>query len=173
MEFGLLGVPIVLTLAAIAAVGFNSLMLASLDRAAQVTARAVSTGAVSSAGMSASAVKTNITCPALMSLFNCANVFLNVTALADGQTPTTFYSLVKSDKSGLLQPALNSSQNTFCPGAGAQYVVVQVVYPAPVFAKFLTAATPTVYGGGNVNVMMSSITFRSEPYTGAAAYAGC
>lgn len=173
VEFGLLGIPVVLTLAAIAAVGFNSLMLASLDRAAQVTARAISTGTVSTAGMTAAAVKTNITCPALLSLFNCSNVFLNVTALTDGQSPSGFYSLVKSDKSGLVQPALDGSKNTFCPGAGAQYVVVQVVYPAPVFAKFLQGANSTTYGGSNVNVLMSSTTFRSEPYTGATPYAGC
>lgn len=169
----MVGGPTLLMLCAILAIGMNFFMVASMDHAALVGARAIATGSVSSAGMSASSFKQNVVCPALPSLFSCSDVYVNVVVAAAGSNPSGYYTLVNSSQSGLIQPALDSSKNTFCPGASSQYVVLQVIYPAPILFAFLAPTTPTVYNGHNVAVMMSSTTFLSEPYGGAQSYQGC
>lgn len=155
------------------AVGFNYFMIAALDHATVSAARAVATGAVSTAGMSASTFQQQVVCPRLPSVFTCSNVFVNMQVVAGGNSPSSFYSYVNSAQSGLIVPPLDSSKDTFCPGAGSQYVVLQVVYPAPVLVSFLSPSAPTTFNGQRVNVLMSSTTFKSEPYSGAQAYKGC
>lgn len=173
IEFGLLAMPAISTLAGVLGVGFYFLCAASLDHAVTVTARAVSTGAVSSSGMSIATLKTNVICPALMLGINCNNIFVSISTIASGNYPSSYYSMVNSKVSGLISPTLNNSTNTFCPGAGSQYIVVELIYPVPVFASFLVGSASTTYNGATVNVIMAASTFLSEPYSGASTYAGC
>ncbi len=65
------------------------------------------------------------------------------------------------------------TQNLFCPGSGGQYVVVQILYPASYFTMLFAGSASVTYKGKKVNVLMSTATFRAEPYSGGAAYAGC
>ena len=173
VEFGLVAAPALFSLCAVMAIGLNFFMVAALDHATLKAARSLATGAVSPSGMSASAFQQQVVCPLLPSLFNCSNVFVSVKTLTAGQTPSPYYGLLNAAKSGLTLPALNAAQDTFCPGAGSQYVVVQVLYPAPIWAAFLAPATATTYNGQSVSVLMSSTTFKSEPYTGSTTYQGC
>lgn len=173
VEFGLLIVPFMLTLLAAFEVGYTFFMMSALDSAARGSARAVMTGAVSTAGMSASTFRTTVVCPKLPANFSCSDVFVNVTIVPGGSSPTGYYSYVNSAKSALIVPALNATANSFCPGAGSQYVVVQIMYPASYFTRLFVGQNTTLYNGKSVNVLMSTATFRAEPYSGGAAYSGC
>ncbi len=173
VEFGLIAAPALFSLCAVLAIGMNFFMVAALDRATLKAARSLATGSVSPSGMSASVFQQQTVCPLLPSLFTCSSVFVSVKTLTAGQTPSSYYGLVNAARSGLTLPPLDASQDTFCPGAGSQYVVVQVLYPAPIWAAFLAPATATTYNGQSVRVLMSSTTFKSEPYTGATTYQGC
>jgi Flp pilus assembly protein TadG len=173
VEFALIAAPTLLTLVGIFALGLNALMVASLDRAVLATARAISTGMVSSTAMSAASLKTNIVCPALLSTMDCNSVFLKVTTLAAGSYPSTYYSMVNATRSGLIRPVLNGNPNPYCPGAGAQYIVVELAYPALLFANVLSTTSSAIYNGQAIAVIVAAATFKSEPFVGAASYAGC
>lgn len=173
VEFAMIATPAMLTLGAILAIGLHFFMVASLDHATLTAARAVITGAVSTAGLSAGQFKTQIVCPVLPSIFDCSNVFVNLTVAAQGQSPSAYYSYVNANQSGLIPPPLDAAADSFCPGSGSQYIVLQIVYPQPFLFAFLASATAAKFQGQSVSVLMSSATFRSEPYTGAATYQGC
>lgn len=173
VEFGLLIVPFMLTLLAAFEIGYTFFLMSALDSAARGSARAVMTGAVSTAGMSASTFRTTVVCPKLPANFSCSDVFVNVTIVPAGSSPTGYYSYVNSAKSALIVPALNATANSFCPGAGGQYVVVQIMYPASYFTRLFVGQSTTLYNGKSVNVLMSTATFRAEPYSGGGAYSGC
>lgn len=173
IEFALLALPAIATIVGILGLGLYFLYAASLDHAVTVTARAVSIGSVSSSNMSLADLKKNIVCPALISSMNCNNVYLNIATVPMGSFPSPFYNFVNSKKSGLITPNLDNSKNAFCPGAGAQYVVVELAYPVPVFANFLTGSSSVNFNGTNVNVLVAASIVLSEPYVGAATYTGC
>jgi Flp pilus assembly protein TadG len=173
VEFGLLSVPFMLTLLGIFEVGYTVFMMSALDAAARVSARAVMTGAVSTAGMTPSSFRTNVVCPRLPANFDCTKVFVNMTIVPSGQSPTGYYSYVNSAQNALTVPPLDASANSFCPGSGGQYVVVQVLYPASYFTMLFAGRSTATFQGKQVNVLMSTATFKAEPYGGGAAYAGC
>lgn len=173
IEFALLAFPAIGTMLAVLALGFNYLCAASLDHAVTVTARAVSTGVVSPSGMTLANLRTSVICPALMPGMNCSNVFVKITTIPSGNFPSSYYSMVNSNRSALVNPTLNDSTNTFCPGSGSQYVVVELAYPVPMFASFLGGSLTTTYNGASVNVLVAASTFLSEPYSGSSSYAGC
>lgn len=173
VEFALLGAPTMLLLVAVFVVGFSFFLEASLDQATLSAGRAVAVGAVSPANLTASQFKQNYVCANLPAAFSCSNVFVNMKVVPTGSTPSGYYAYVNANKSGLVQPPLNSSQDTFCPGAGSQYVVLQVLYPVPTFVAWLVASSSTTFNGQQANVLMSSMTFKSEPYANAATYTGC
>ena len=173
VEFGLLIVPFMLTLLGVFEVGYTFFMMSALDSAARGSARAVMTGAVSTAGMTASQFRTTIVCPKLPANFACADVFMNISVVPATSTQTGYYSYVNTAKSALVVPPLDVTQNVFCPGSGGQYVVVQILYPASYFTMLFAGSSSVTYKGKKVNVLMSTATFRAEPYSGGAAYAGC
>ncbi len=172
VEFSLLAAPTLFMLYAIFQIGLNYFMAAQLDYATQKAARAVSTGAVSTAGLTASQFQNQV-CGYLSSSFSCGNVFINMAIVPTGQFPSAYYNYVKADQSALIVPALNSSNDTFCPGAGGQYIVLQILYPISYFSSFFMASNAITYQGHTVYVLMSSITFKNEPFTAAATYPGC
>lgn len=162
-----------LTLLGVFEVGYTFFMMSALDSAARGSARAVMTGAVSTAGMNASTFRTTVVCPKLPANFSCSDVFVNVTIVPATSTQTGYYSYVNAAKSALLVPALDATLNSFCPGSGGQYVVMQILYPASYFTMLFGGSSTTTYRNKKVNVLMSTATFRAEPYSGGAAYSGC
>ncbi|MFC6745146.1 TadE family protein [Methylobacterium persicinum] len=173
VEFGLLVLPFMLTLLGVFEVGYTFFMMSALDSAARGSARAVMTGAVSTAGMSASTFRTTVVCPKLPANFNCNNVFVNITVVPATTTTTGYYSYVNAKQSALLLPQLDATTNSFCPGSGGQYVVVQILYPASYFTVLFSGRSTTTYQGKQINALMSTATFKAEPYSGATTYAGC
>lgn len=174
VEFALIAGPAVLLLCAIFNVGLFMLMQRSLDHATLVGARAIMTGAVTTAGLSSSQFESQYICSSLPTpLFNCSNLFVQLSVVAQNQSPSGYYAYVNSAKSGLIQPPLNSATDIFLPGLSCQYIVLQVLYPQPYFFSAFKAANSATYNGRSVSVLMSSAAFKSEPYSGAAASAGC
>jgi Flp pilus assembly protein TadG len=173
VEYAIIGTPFLLALFAVFEIAFSFFQLSTLDNAVQISARAVMTGTVSTGAMSASTFKTQVVCPSLPSLFTCSNVVVNMSVVPASQSPTGYYSYVNTNSSGLIQPAIDGSNATFCPGSGSQYVVLQILYPASFITTFFAPNTTTVLNGKKVNALMATATFKTEPYAGAATYAGC
>jgi len=185
MEFGLVVVPLVLLLVGIFQVGYAYYVAASLDQASNAGARAIMTGAVSTVGLTASQFTQTYICPQLASNFNCSNVAINVVTVLKapppaarpgplGPVPTVYYNYVNAARNGLLFPQLTTSRNTFCPGAGYDLILLQILYPTPLFtAIFWNGAGVTQLNGNYVYYQMSSATFKNEPFQNALSYSGC
>jgi len=185
MEFGLVVIPLVLLLVGVFQIGYAYYVAASLDRASNAGARAIMTGAVSTVGLSASQFTQTYICPQLTSNFNCSNVAINVVTVLKapppanrpgplGPIPTVYHNYVNAAQNGLLFPQLTTSQNTFCPGAGYDLILLQVLYPTPLFtAVFWHGNGVTQLNGNYVYYQMSSTTFKNEPFQNALSYAGC
>lgn len=172
VEFALVAVPFLLTLLGIVQTGYAFFLTSALDSAASASARAVTTGAISTAGLTAAQFRDQVVCPKLPSFFTCSNVFVMLSVVQEGQSPSGYYAYVNSAKNGLIQPPLDASSR-FCPGAGGQYVVLQIQYPTSYLVGLLASAAPTTFNGSPAYILMASTTFRSEPYNGAQAYTGC
>lgn len=172
VEFALVAVPFLLTLLGIIQTGYAFFLTSALDSAASASARAVTTGAISTAGFTAAQFRDQVVCPKLPSAFICSNVFVTLSVVQEGQSPTGYYAYVNSAKNGLIQPPLDAS-GRFCPGTGSQYVVLQIQYPTSYLVGLLASAAPVMFNGAPAYILMASTTFRSEPYNGAQAYAGC
>jgi uncharacterized protein (UPF0333 family) len=185
IEFGFVVIPLVLLLMGIFQIGYTYYEAASLDRASNAGARAIMTGAVSTAGLNASQFTQTYICPQLPLNFNCSNVVVNVVTVlkapppADrpgplGPIPTVYYNYVNTAKNALLLPQLTTSLNSFCPGAGYDLILLQVLYPTPLFtALFPNGAGVTQLNGSYVYYQMSSATFKNEPFVNAVTYTGC
>ncbi len=185
IEFGFVVIPLVLLLMAIFQIGYVYYVAASLDQASNAGARAIMTGAVSTAGLSASQFTQTYICPQLTSNFNCSNVAINVVTVLKapppaappgplGPIPTVYYNYVNAAQNSLAFPQTATSQNTFCPGAGYDLILLQVLYPTPLFtATFWNGNNVTKINGNYVYYQMSSSTFKNEPFTNAVTYAGC
>lgn len=173
VETALIGLPLLLTILAVFEIGYGFYEIAALDHAAEKGARAIRTGSVSSSAMTAATFKSQIICPSLPSSFDCASVFVNVSVVPSQTNPSGYYTYVNASSSGLVQPVLNATQDTFCPGAGSQYVVLQLLYPASFLSAFFDATATATYNGRPIHVHLATATFKSEPYSGASSYAGC
>ncbi len=173
VEFALVAAPTLFLFYAIFQIGLYFFMERSLEHATLVAARAVTTGAVTVGALTASQFEATYICPNLPGLFNCSNVFIQLTVVTPNQSPSGYYAYVNPAKSGLILPPLNSKTDTFSSGTSCQYVVLQVLYPQPYFFSGMTASNATVFNGQSVSVLMASTTFKSEPYSGSASAAGC
>ncbi len=174
VEFGLIAGPMLMMFYAIFDIGLFFFMQRSLDHATLVGARAILTGAVTTGALSSSQFQSQYICPALPStIFNCSNLFVQLTVVTPNLSPSGYYAYVNAAQSGLIQPPLNSATDTFAAGASCQYIVLQVLYPQPYFFSYFKAANSTTFNGQSVSVLMSSTTFKSEPYSGLASSAGC
>jgi len=88
--------------------------------------------------------------------------------------PTAYANWINASSTWLIPPSTNNSNNVFCPGAGSQYMVLQVLYPINIIMTFFTnAAGVSTVNGQQVYWLMKSAAFENEPFTGAVAYAGC
>jgi Flp pilus assembly protein TadG len=184
VEFGMVAPALIFAIVAIFQIGYNYFVLSGLDAASHAGARAIMTGAVQQAGLTASQFKANIICPNLPSTMPCSQVVVNVSVVLTNPTPlgltskvttlpapavkpTNYYSYVTSNQSGLIFPSTTQASDTFCPGYAGDVVLVQVLYPAPMFTKILNSANSSSLW------QMSTSTFVNEPFGGAQTYTGC
>jgi Flp pilus assembly protein TadG len=185
IEFGFVVIPLVLLMMGVFQIGYTYYEAASLDLASNAGARAIMTGAVSTAGLNASQFTQTYICAQLPLNFNCSNVVVNVVTVLKapapamrpgplGPIPTVYYNYVNSARNALLLPKLTTSLNPFCPGAGYDLILLQVLYPTPLFtALFQNGSGVTQLDGSYVYYQMSSATFKNEPFVNAVTYTGC
>ena len=108
----------------------------------------------------------------LVAIFQTGYAFFSMSVVSQGQTPTGYYAYLNANGDGLKSPPLDAT-GPFCPGAGSQYVVLQVQYPTSYFIGLFASAATSTFNGKPSYVLMATTTFRSEPYAGSVAYAGC
>jgi Flp pilus assembly protein TadG len=189
LEFGLVLGPTVLTVTVIFQIAYCYFAEGVLDRAAFRGARAVLTGAVSQQGLTQAQFITQYICPELPSNLNCNNIVVNLTiaekppapvSIASKMNvvlpypPSAYANYINVSSTWLTSPSTNNSNNTFCPGVGSQYMVLQVLYPINIIMTLFTnAAGVSTVNGQQVYWLMKSAAFENEPFSGAAAYAGC
>jgi Flp pilus assembly protein TadG len=171
VEFAYVGLPCILLLAGIIVIGFMLFCSASLDYATQKAARQIMTGQVQSNGYSAAQFKSNVLCTYLPATFTCSNVAVNLVSFVKQPqvyTANNYYQFVNTSQTGLIIPSLSTTSNTFCAGIANSYEVLEVMYPMPIFLSMF-AASPQVVNGQFV--LMSTATFKNEPFTGGSS--GC
>jgi TadE-like protein len=185
IEFGFVVIPLVLLMMGIFQIGYSYYVAAGLDQASNAGARAIMTGAVATTGLSASQFTQTYICPQLPASFDCSSVVINVVTVLKapppanrpgslGPIPSAYYNYVNVAQNALLVPQLTTSQNLFCPGAGYDLILLQVLYPTPMFTSALrSGAGVTLRSGKYVYYQMSSATFKNEPFINAITYAGC
>jgi pilus assembly protein Flp/PilA len=167
VEFGLIALPLFLTIYAIIEIGYGNFVQSRLDAAVQQTSRLIMTGyvqnqTVKGAPLTAAQFRDSILCPKLPSTMNCADVFVKVETL-DETKKSPFDSYVNKTQSGLAPPTLDNT-NAYSLGGSKKYVIVQAVYPLPMITSILQRSKTATYKGRAVRLLQSTATFKNEPF---------
>ena len=128
VEFALVGLVGLELLVEIMQAGTYFYTSAGVERATSKAVRQILTGAVNSAGYTATQFRANVLCPAISGTnLSCGNVITNIQTVSEAPSPGGFYALLNSSQTGLLRPPLDNSQTTYCTGTSQSYVFVQIL----------------------------------------------
>ena len=164
VEFALVGLVGLELLVEIMQAGTYFYTSAGVERATSKAVRQILTGAVNSAGYTATQFRANVLCPAISGTnLSCGNVITNIQTVSEAPSPGGFYALLNSSQTGLLRPPLDNSQTTYCTGTSQSYVFVQILYAMPVFSP-IWRVWATTYNGSPSYILQSSAAFRNEPF---------
>jgi pilus assembly protein Flp/PilA len=108
----------------------------------------------------------------LPAILTCSNVIVNIADFIETTAPTPYYNYVNAAQSALVTPTLDNTQTGFCMGSSGSYVVLQLLYPLPLFTSLFSSAPLTVYQGQKVRLLFSTAAFRNEPFP-TPTFAGC
>lgn len=172
VEFALVALPFLLLVVAILEYSYGNFAQSRLDAVVQQTSRQIMTGYVQSQTVSgmpldANQFRTQIVCPKLPAIMNCADLFVDVQAFdAPGSiaAASPYEGYVNATKSGLVPPSLDNSKNHYCVGGAKKYVVLRVAYPVPLITTKLLADYFTDYKGHKARLVQSTATFKNEPF---------
>lgn len=166
VEFALVGSMLVLVIVFVMMIGFLLYIGQALDRATDLASRQIMIGAVQKAGLSQSAFRSSVLCPALPSGISCNDVIVNVQTVTEAAQPTGYYALVNAGQTGLIIPSLSNTGAQFNPGAQGSYVYVQVIYPITILPAFMTSllGAGATYNGAPAYLAVSTAAFRNEQY---------
>ena len=168
IEFGAVAFPFLILIMFILFVSLILFYRTTLDFATQKAARALMVGTPQQAGQTATQFRTNTLCPNLtLIFFDCTKVVVNLVTVTETAEPTAYVNFVNSDLSAILVPPPSIN---YCPGVGSSYEVLEVLYPLPIYLSFFATA-PNVVNGQFL--LLSTATFRNEPFSGATSPAGC
>jgi len=168
VEFAIVSLPLFFTLLGIVEIGWGNFTQSRMDAAVQNTQ-------VNGQPLTAQGFRDKILCPKLPSTMNCNDVFVNVSVFAEPTSltaPSPYTQFINASGTGLVTPALDNTKNSYCTGANASYVVVDVVYPLPLLTTSYLTASAATYNGYPVRMLQSTATFKNEPFTISGA-AGC
>jgi Flp pilus assembly protein TadG len=177
VEFAMIAGPLFALMLGITEAGYDLFMQDALDNAAHETARQVLTGAAQNTSVNGAApdqsyfIK-NFVCSKLPGNFACSNVVVNVSDFAKTAAPTPYYNYVNAAKTGLIEPPLDNAQTSYCMGSTSAYVVLQILYPVPVFTGLFARGAVQTFQGHTVRVLTATAVFRNEPFP-TPANAGC
>ncbi len=169
VEFALLIVPLVFTAMAILEAGFDLYLRSSIYNVSQDVARQIFTGALQNTGVNGAPMTQayfikNVVCPKLPTVLTCSNVIVNVVNFAETASPTPYYTYVNATQSALVVPPLDNTKTTFCMGSTGSYVMLQILYPLPLYTNVFSSAPLATYNGQSVRVLFASAAFRNEPF---------
>lgn len=152
VEFALIAPAFLALLLAIFEVSLVLLMQQALQTATTKAGRLILTGQAQSQNTTAAQFKQQV-CTAATSLFNCANLYINV------QTFSSFSSV------SMLNPVLNGTFNagsmSYSLGSPGSVEVVQVFYEWPVYLGPLGFNLSNM--NGNIHLLVATAAFRNEP----------
>jgi pilus assembly protein Flp/PilA len=180
IEFAIVSLPLFFLILGIVEIGWGNFTQSRMDAAVQSTARLIMTGVVQNTQvngqpLTAQQFRDQILCPKLPSTMNCNDVFVNVSVFSEPTSltaPSPYTQFINASGTGLVTPALDNANNSYCIGANASYVVIDVVYPLPVLTTGYLAAAASSYKGYPVRMLQSTATFKNEPFT-ITGTAGC
>ena len=168
VEFGMIALPFLTIIMFILFVSLTLFYRTTLDYATQKAARALMVGTPQTSGQTAAQFRTNTLCPNLtLIFFDCSKIVVNLVTVTETVEPTAYVAFVTPDLSAILIPPPSIN---YCPGVGSSYEVLEVVYPLPIYLSFFSSAPNVVQGQF---LLMSTATFRNEPFSGATALTGC
>ena len=168
IEFGFVAFPFMILIMFIMFVSLILFYRTTLDYATQKAARALMVGTPQQAGQTATQFRTNTLCPYLtLVFFDCSKIIVNLVTVTETVEPTAYVNFVNADLSAILVPPPSIN---YCPGVGSSYEVLEVIYPLPIYLSVF-ATSPSVYQGQFL--LLSTATFRNEPFSGATSPAGC
>ena len=168
IEFGAVAFPFIMIIMFILFVSLILFYRTTLDYATQKAARALMVGTPQTTGQTATQFRSNTLCPYLtLVFFDCTKLTINLVTVTETAEPTAYVNFVTPDLSAILVPPPSIN---YCPGVGSSYEVLEVLYPLPVYLSLFAAAPNVVQGQF---LLLSTATFRNEPFSGATALAGC
>jgi Flp pilus assembly protein TadG len=152
VEFAIVGLPFFALLMAIFEVGIVFFAQQALQTATVQAARYVMTGQAQAQNMTPAQFK-QLVCNDASSLFNCANLFVNV------QNFTSFSSVSLSNP--VQNGTFNTSGMSYNIGGAGSVEVVQVFYKWPVYTGPLGFNLSSM--NGNIHLLVGTSAFRNEP----------
>ena len=168
IEFGAVAFPFLMIIMFILFVSLILFYRTTLDYATQKAARALMVGTPQTVGQTATQFRTNTLCPYLtLVFFDCSKLTINLVTITETVEPTAYVQFVAPDQSTIIVPPPSIN---YCPGVGGSYEVLEVLYPLPIYLS-LFATSPSVVQGQFL--LLSTATFRNEPFTGITPLAGC
>ena len=154
IEFGILAIPFFALVGAILETALVFLASQILDSAVQDSVRLIATGQAQTANYTAANFRTAI-CGRLYGIFNCANVKIRTTVLADFTIPAS---------TPPIDPVTGqwTVVEQYTPGSGSQIVMVKVYYKWPIVFRFGGFNLQTSSDG--THLLGASRVFRNEPF---------
>jgi Flp pilus assembly protein TadG len=154
----------------IAQIGLYFYLSTSLYYATAKAARQIMTGAVLSQSLNAAEFRNNVLCPLLPGSMSCNNIITNVQVVPPGANGASWAALT-NNMTGLISPAMNNAQTSFCIGAGGSLVAMQVYYAMPVLGISQMLPNASSFNGQSVIFISATAAWKNEPFS--TANAGC
>ena len=177
VEFGMIAIPLLGTVTALVETSYDFYVARVLDMASQAVARSVMTGAAQASRPNKQDF-INQACAALPHFMTCSQVVVDVRVISGGsfyngltamglQGAYTNNGLYAVTPSG--SPPVDNSQTQFCLGGPGDYVLLQIIFPAPAFSTVWTHAGVMSSANGKVRVYRGTAIVRNESITGASS----
>lgn len=156
VEFALIAPPFFALLFAIFETTLFLFAQATLQNAADESARLFMTGQVQNAGTTQSQFQSQI-CPLVSAMFTCSSVMVNVVSYSSSSSISTTAPTLTYNKNGTV-----SNTWSYSPGTAGDLMVVQLIYQWPIIGIPLGSLFSNL-GNGSTE-MMGVAAFRVEPY---------
>ncbi|MBN9061042.1 MAG: hypothetical protein BGP06_01040 [Rhizobiales bacterium 65-9] len=162
IEFAIVSVPVIGLVFAIAETGLSLFSQHALDNAVMDASRQIMTGEAQNGGFNANQFKTNL-CSRITGLIDCANgVYIDVRSYSSPAPPP-----LKPVKNGAFDP----SDFGYSPGGPNCIIVVRAAVKYRGYTPLLGTPAPELSDGNRV--LMSTTSFRNEPYVNSSGIPAC
>ena len=157
VEFALVAPAFLATLFAIIQVTLFLFAQQTLQSAAVQAGRVFLTGSAQTGGLTQQQFAANDVCPLIQALFNCNNLQIDISTYSSFSAASTAAPSLYDSHGNLI------TTGTYTPGTQSQIMVVQLVYPWPIFGMPLgSVLSNTGYGTA---LIMGVTAFKVEPYS--------